>query len=195
MLVMLRASRLGGTLASAAVVLAIAPGFVLAAATRQPAIPDVTKLFGRAVQIVRGTSRPKYARAVVLEADGYTRGGKKVTSATGVVKWRFVFDNQSSGSRFASATIFYGPPPAKFGRVRGNRSPFVEDVRIPRAPKMTLAEAVARLKQGGFTRGFSNVTLRNPLGPKRLHPLYIFGIGGGEFVAVDTVTKKVGPFG
>jgi hypothetical protein len=167
----------------------------VAEAKPQSTIPDVTKLFGRAVQIVHATSRPSYARAIVLEADGYTRGGKKVTTAAGIVKWRFVFDNQLSTSRFRSATIYYGAPPAKFGKVRGYRSPFVEDVRIPKAPKMSLAEAVARLKAAGFTKGFFNVTLRNPLGPKRLNPLYIFTVSAGEYVAVDTVTKKVRPFG
>src|SRR5947209_1586449 len=69
-------------------------------------IPDVTALFKRAVTIVRGTRTPTFAKAVVLEADGMTRGGtctpagcsggRGVTSAAGVVAWRFVFNNQAS---------------------------------------------------------------------------------------------------
>ncbi len=194
----LRATCVRATIASlvlaiAALILALVPGLG-AAAGRPATIPDATVLFGRAVKIVRGTSRPTFARAVMLEVDGFTRGGKKVGTAAGIVKWRFVLNNQPSRSRFSTATIVYGPPPAKFGKVTGFRQPFVEDLPIPRAPKMTLAAAVARLKQAGFSNGFFNVTLRKPLAPKRLNPLYIFTIGAGRFVAVDTVTKRVRPF-
>ena len=56
---------------------------------------------------------------------------------------------------------------------------------------MTLSQAVARLRQAGYRKPFFNVTLRNPLGPKASNPLYIFGFANGEFVAVNTVTKKV----
>jgi hypothetical protein len=165
-----------------------------AASARHTATPDVTVLFGRAVQIVHATRRPTFARAVVFEADGTTAGGRLVSSASGIVKWRFVFDNTASQSRFASATLFYGPPPVRFGRVKGIRSPFLEDVDIPRAPKMTLGQAVTLLRKAGFRQGFFTVTLRNPLGPKRLHPNYIFGMAGGTFIGVDTVTKRVSRF-
>jgi hypothetical protein len=63
-------------------------------------------------------------------------------------------------------------------------------VPIPRAPTMTLAQAVVRLRKAGYRQGFSGVTLRNPLGPTRSNPLYIFGVSS-KFVAVDTVTGKV----
>ncbi len=164
--------------------LAVAPA--AAAAT-----PDVTTLFTRAVRIVHATNRPTFSRAVMLEADGSTRGGRRVSTAAGIVSWNFVFDNQSSSSRFASASISYGPAPARFGKVKGNRSPFLEDVSIPRAPKMTLTQAVALMRRAGIRAGFFNVVLRNPLGPRRTHPQYIFGFGPGGFVSVDTVTKRV----
>jgi hypothetical protein len=46
------------------------------------------------------------------------------------------------------------------------------------------------LRRAGYRKGFSGVTLRHPLGPKRSHPLYIFTLAL-KFVAVDTVTGKV----
>jgi hypothetical protein len=166
-------------------------------------IPDVTVLFGRAVKIVRGTNPPTFSTATMLEADGLTRGGRcsalncsggsGTTSASGIVLWRFVLDNQASGSRFATATLIYGPAPKGFGKVTGITSPFVEDAQIPKAPRMTLTQAVARLRKAGYRKPFFNVTLRNPLGPKPSKPLYIFGFAGGRFVAVNTVTNKVAP--
>ena len=77
-----------------------------------------------------------------------------------------------------------------FGKVVGVKSPFLEDVKIPRAPKMTVAQALARVRKAGYRKGFSGVTLRNPLGPKQSNPLYIFTIAP-KFIAVDTVTGKV----
>jgi len=60
---------------------------------------------------------------------------------------------------------------------------------------MTLFQAVALLNKAGYRRGFFNVTLRNPLGPKRSNPLYIFATVQGRFVGVDTGTRKVKSLG
>ena len=188
------------TSAIAAVAAVVPASGVLAAGVASKPIPDVTVLFGRAVTKIRNTNKPTYSRAVVLEADGLTRGskcnplgcggGRAVSSAAGVVGWRFVFDNQPSRTRFRSATLFYGPSPKRFGPVKGYGSPFVEDVIIRRAPRMTLTRAVTVLRRAGFRKPFYNVTLRNPLGPKKSNPLYIFGFANG-FVDVDTVTGRV----
>ena len=104
------------------------------------------------------------------------------------MRWQFVMRN--GGRRFASVTVSYGPPPKRFGRVIGHLSPFLEDVVIPRAPKMTLTRAVSVLRRAGHRKPFFNVTLRNPLGPKRGNPLYIFGYPGRDFIAVDTVKVR-----
>jgi hypothetical protein len=175
-----------------------------ASANKASAVPDVTVLFGRAVKTIQNTRRPTFAHAVVLEADGITRGGRctpggcrggrGTTSASGFVSWRFVFNNQGSRSRFRSATLTYGPPPKTFGPVRGFVPEFQEDVNIPRAPRMTVGQAVTLLQRAGHRGQFFNVALRNPLGPKRSNPLYIFGFAGNNHVAVDTVTKRVRPF-
>lgn len=174
-------------------------------ATASAAIPDVTVLFGQAVNKIRATHKPTFSKAVVFEADGITRGGRctplgcsggrGTTSASGFVSWRFVFDNPTPRSRFQSATLTWGPPPKKFGSVRGFAQPFEEDIAIPRAPKLTLTQAVALLRRAGHRKPFFNVTLRNPLGPKRSNPLYIFGFAGNHYFAVNTVTKQVRPFG
>ena len=153
------------------------------------ALPDVTKLIGPATTRVRATDKPQFKRDVLYEADGATRGGKPVSSAAGIVSWRFVFDG-TPGSKFASATLNYGPAPKRFGKVVGVKQPFLEDVPIPRAPTMTLAQALTRVRRAGYRQGFSGVTLRNPLGPKKSNPLYIFSISA-KFVAVDTVTGRV----
>lgn len=152
-------------------------------------LPDVTKLIGPATTRVRATDKPQFKRDVLYEAEGATRGGKPVSSATGIVSWKFVFDG-TPGSKYASAFLTYGPAPKKFGKVVGVRSPFLEDVPIPRAPTMTVAQALARVRKAGYRKGFSGVTLRNPLGPKKSNPLYIFTIAP-KFIAVDTVTGKV----
>ena len=165
-------------------------------------IPDVTTLFRQAVNLVRATQPPRFANAVVLEADGITRGGgcnlqgcfggRGVTSAAGVVAWRFVFNNQASSRKIRSATIYYGPAPKRFGRLTAYGAPFLDDVDIAKPPRMTLAQALALVRRAGHRGKFFDVTLRNPLGPKRLNPMYIFGFAN-SFVGVDTVTKKVHP--
>ena len=153
--------------------------------------PDVTVLFGRALLTVRAAQPPVFAKAVVYEADGSTTNGRATTSASAITKWRFVFDNSPSKSRFASATLTYGPPPARFGKVTGSRFPFLEDVVIARAPKLTLTQAVAALRKAGYRSGFTGVTLRRPLGPHETPPLYLFSLANGRFVSVNTVTRKV----
>jgi hypothetical protein len=152
-------------------------------------LPDVTTLIGPATTRVRATNKPQFKSDVLYEADGATRGGKPVSSAAGIVSWRFVFDG-TPGSKYQSAFLTYGPPPQKFGKVVGVKSPFLEDVAIPRAPKMTVAQALVRVRRAGYKQGFSGVTLRDPLGPKRSNPLYIFSISP-KFIAVDTITGKV----
>ena len=166
--------------------------FVLIAALAVPATTgakDVTKLFDRAVAKV--TSKPDFESAVMLEADGTPKGSKPVDGAAQITNWRFVFDNQGTrGSDFASVTIDWEKGEG-FGKPDGNPSPFLEDLPLKKAPKMTLKEAVELLDDAG-THEFFNVTLRRPLGPERVPPLYIFGVDGG-FIAVNTKTGDVEP--
>jgi hypothetical protein len=180
--------------------LGVAPGAALAAgetsSTSQHAradatMPDVTALFGQAVSRVHRKNPPRFSRAKILEADGTTRKNRPVKYASGITSWRFVLDNQASKSKYQSVTLTYGPAPAKFGPIVGHTEPFMEDVVIPKAPKMTVKTALALLRKAGHYRNFTDVTLRNPLGPDHGHPLYIFTMKNGSYYGVDTVTGKV----
>jgi hypothetical protein len=149
----------------------------------------VTVLFGRALRKVRATHRPRFANARVFEADGSTANRRPTSSASGINRWRFVFDNTASHSKYLSATLTYRG--GRFGKVTAIRQPFLEDVVIAKAPKMTLATAVKRLRGAGYKRPFRFVTLRRPLGPRNVNALYLFGLSNGADVAVDTVTGRV----
>jgi hypothetical protein len=178
----------GGAAASAGVAGASSPT-PRAPAARPAPPPDVTVLFGRALRKVRATHRPLFSRARVFEADGSTADRRPTSSASGINRWRFVFDNTASHSKYLSATLTY-----RAGRLRtvvGIKQPFLEDVAISKAPTMTLATAVKRLRGAGYKRSFRFVTLRRPLGPRTVNTLYLFGLSNGTDVAVDTVTGRV----
>jgi hypothetical protein len=167
-------------------VLVLTVGLVLPA---QTSAKDVTKLFDTALAKVR--SNPDFAAAVMLEADGTPAGNKPADGAAQITGWRFVLQNPTRGSDFASVTINWARGEG-FAKPKGFEQPFLEDVVIRRAPRMTLREAIARLGQAG-THEFRNVTLRRPLGPERTPPLYIFGVDHGKFIAVNTRTGDVEP--
>lgn len=161
-----------------------------AASAPHPRSPDVTRLFRQAAVKVR--ANPDFSRAMVLEADGVPAGKGIVKNASQIARWRFVFDNRDS--RFASVTIDYRRS-SGFGPPVGHTSPFLEDVEIKKPPKMTLGRAVTLLEGAGHRSGFFDVTLRSPLGPTTTPPLYIFGLAGGRFAAVNTKTGSVTPLG
>jgi hypothetical protein len=156
---------------------------------------DVTALIPEATARVRG--RPGFSKAVLLEADGATtKKNQRVTTATGITKWRFVYNNQTTPKfKYASAALYYAR--GRFGKFVKHRGPFLEDLNIPRAPKMTLTTAVAKLRAAGYKSGFYNVTLRHPLeGKPGPEPLYIFGFGPtakNPFVGVGVRSGKVKP--
>lgn len=159
-------------------------------------LPGFRNLFRQAVHKLH--AKPNFNNAIMLEADGQTQGNRAVKYARGIVRVRFVFDNQeTTGSKFASAYVHYGPPPKLFGKIHGVKFPFLEDRRILHPPEMTLKNAVRRLRHAGYHDKFSNVTLRKPLTKhKHTHVLFIFGLGTGQdqpYVAVDTKTGKVAP--
>ena len=191
--------RLGALVFSAAAATFVLAGGASALPGSVRSRPDLPSLFRQAERIVRHAGHGTFARALVYEADGLPRGGqcsnggctagRPTHRAAGIVSWRFVFQNATPHSRYASATIVYTP--RGFGHVVGHVQPFLEDVAIPRPPRMTVARAVHLIRRAGHTRAFVSVTLRNPLGPKRSNPLYIFGMSTNKFVAVDTRTGRV----
>jgi len=58
---------------------------------------------------------------------------------------------------------------------------------------MTLMRAVKRLVAAGYRNGFYDVTLRKPLFPGVTVSSYIFTVGSGKYVGVNTKTGKVRP--
>ena len=177
-----------GGLTAGCVVIAAAVGAAGAGAAGGSGAPDVTTLIPRARSLVR-SSNPQLRSAVLYEADGLpARSGASVRTAAGIVQWQFVYDVPNS-SRYAHAMISYGPAPHRFGRVVASRSPWLEDQVISRAPRLTLAEAVGRLRKAGYRQAFSSVVLRWPLYPKAT-VAYIFTLPT-SYVAVDVYNGKV----
>ena len=171
-------------LALAAVTLT-APAF---ASLMAPVPTDVTVLIPKATKMVR--AKRGFTRAVLLEADGTPLRGR-VTSAAGIEKWRFVYNNQlTKGFKFRSAALYYKN--GAFTRFVPHKEAFVEDKNIGAVPKMTLAGAVRKLRAAGHRKPFGAVTLRYPI-MGWSEPLYIFGFGNGEFWTVGTRTGKVKP--
>jgi len=72
-------------------------------------------------------------------------------------------------------------------------SPWCEDVVIHMPIKLTLEEANDILAEAGYKADWSQVVLRNPLGPEHNNPEYIYSYESGANIAVDTFTKKVVP--
>jgi hypothetical protein len=170
---------------SAAALIMVAPGLAGSSAAPYP-----NALIAQATQMVR--AKAGFSKAVLLEADGTPKARTKVTTATGIVNWRFVYNNQSTPEfKARSAFLFYSN--GKFGRFVSSKSPFVEDRNIPTVPKMTLATAVAKLRAAGHTQAFGAATLRYPLGPGFKEPLYIFSFASGKYWSVGTRTGKVKP--
>ena len=162
---------------------------VVAAVAVGGSSPDVTVLAKQARTLVR--SQAVFAKAVLLEADGTPATAAKVKTAAAIVNWRFVFDNQRTGSKYASAFVWAHS--GTFGKVKGNVEPFLEDEVISPVPQMTLARAVTLLNAAGYKAGFYNVTLRKPLYPGVTSPFYFFTLGNLKYVAVNTTTGKVKP--
>jgi hypothetical protein len=171
---------------------AVAAGPALGSDVRT--IPDVQQLYGSATQTVRHADHGRLAAATLLEADGYSSGGKGVTTAAGITHWHFVFNNSTPHSPYVQATVNYGPSPRAYGRVTPSKTPYLEDVKIAKAPKLSLHQAVGDLRKDGEHRAFNSVILRNPLNPPFDGVRYIFGVvasGGTTYVEISASPGKV----
>jgi hypothetical protein len=134
-----------------------------------------------AVRIVTG----QYPDAKLYEADGTASGGP-TTEPTGIDQLRVVFQNPNNTTVIIKSTVW-----GEFGEPTLIDQPWLEDIVIDWPVAMDLPKAVELKDAAGYTQPFGTVTLRNPLGPTKSNPYFIFGGGSGTYVFVDTVTGKV----
>lgn len=128
----------------------------------------------------------KYPNAKLYEVDGTASGGP-TTDPNKIDQMRVVFQNPDNTTVIIK-TITWG----EFGAPQLINEPWLGDVVINWPIKMDLPEANTLKDNAGFREPFANVTLRNPLGPVRTNPFFIFGVTHNEpYVFVDVVTGKV----
>ena len=128
----------------------------------------------------------KYPNAKLYEADGTASGGP-TTDPQKINQLRVVFQNVNNSTVTITSTEW-----GTFGEPVLIRGPWTEDVVIQWPVKMDLDEANALKVKAGYTQAYGTVTLRNPLGPVKNNPYFIFGGNPSKpYVFVDTVTGKV----
>lgn len=128
----------------------------------------------------------RYPQAKLYEADGVATDGP-TTDPAKVNRLRVVFQNVDNTTVIIKDTGYgeFGPPVLY-------PEPWLEDVVIPWPVEMDLPEANKLKEAAGYKNPYSTVTLRNPLGPVRGNPYFIFGGNpGSPYIFVDTITKKV----
>ncbi len=128
----------------------------------------------------------KYPEAKLYEADGTSSSGK-TTNPEKIDTLRVVFMNADNTTVIIKSTEW-----GEFGEPELIREPWLEDVIIDWPVEMDLVDANQLKEQAGYKEAYATVTLRNPLGPKKSNPYYIFGGNPMKsYIFVDTVTKEV----
>ncbi|AOJ08075.1 PepSY domain-containing protein [Burkholderia mayonis] len=141
---------------------------------------------GRVTIAVRKVTE-QYPHAKLYEVDGIASGGP-TTDPKNIDKLRVVFQNESGTVIINSIGYDEFAPPVSYP------TPWTGDVVIEWPVKLDLDEANHAKEAAGYKEAYDTVTVRNPLGPKRGNPFYIFGSGpdrAREFVFVDAITGKV----
>jgi hypothetical protein len=128
----------------------------------------------------------QYPQATLWEADGRATGGP-TTDPAKMDKMKVVFGNDHGRETVTIQEIKYG----EFGKPELTKQPWTEDVVIQWPIKMDLPEANALKEKAGYKQPYTAVTLRNPLGPKKTNPFFIFSTTDKRNVFVDVVTGKV----
>ena len=134
-----------------------------------------------AVRIVQ----EQYPEAKLYEADGVATDGP-TTEASGINRLRVVFQNADNTTVMITEESY-----GEFGKPILFDSPWLGDVVIEWPIDMDLPKAIELKNKAGYTEAFNTVTLRNPLGPRRTNPFFIFGNQSGTFIFVDVVTGAV----
>jgi hypothetical protein len=142
--------------------------------------------FNGRVNIAVRIVKEQYPEAELYEADGTASGGP-TTDPAKIDQLRVVFRNVNNSTVIITETGYgeFGPPQLIPHFWAG-------DVVIKWPVNMDLPQANQLKEQAGYTDPYSNVTLRNPLGPTVSNPYFIFGVSHSEpYIFVDTVTGKV----
>lgn len=128
----------------------------------------------------------KFPAAKLYEADGTATGGS-TTDPAQINHLKVVFQNENNSTVIIQETAY-----GEFGEPELFPYPWADDLVIEWPIEMDLPKANELKEQAGFTEPYSNVTLRNPLGPKITNPFFIFGVDHNEpYIFVDTVTGEV----
>ena len=128
----------------------------------------------------------KYPDAQLYEVDGVSSTGL-TTDPLKIDQLRVVFHNSNDTTVIIKSTAW-----GEFGEPELIPHIWVGDVIIKWPVKMELTEANQLKEAAGYKAPYGAVTLRNPLGPQKSNPYYIFGSNPREpYIFVDTVTKKV----
>jgi len=128
----------------------------------------------------------QYPKAQLYEADGTASGGP-TTDPAKIDQLRVVFRNENNTTVIIKETAY-----GEFGPPQLIREPWLEDVIIQWPIKMDLPQANELKEKAGYGDPYGTVTLRNPLGPTRSNPYFIFGGNPNKpYIFVDTVTGEV----
>jgi hypothetical protein len=128
----------------------------------------------------------KFPEARLYEANGTSSTGP-VTDPNRIDQLRVVFRNANNSTVIIKSTAW-----GEFSEPVLIPHPWMEDVVIAWPVSMDLPEANELKDRAGYTGAYSNVTLRNPLGPVAGNPYFIFGNNMSEpYIFVDTVTGRV----
>lgn len=145
-----------------------------------------TLSFNGCVNIAVRIVSEKYPDAKLYEADGVATGGP-TTEPTGIDSMRVVFQNSDNTTVVISTTTW-----GEFGEPEQISQPWLGDRVIDWPIDMDLPKANQLKQDAGYNQPYTTVTLRNPLGPKKTNPFFIFGTGHLQpFVFVDVVTGEV----
>lgn len=142
--------------------------------------------FNGCVNIAVRIVQEQYPQAKLYEADGVATGGP-TTNPNDINQLRVVFQNPDNTTVIIKTTTW-----GEFGEPVLIHEPWLGDVVIDWPIKMDLPEANELKQKAGFNEPYTTVTLRNPLGPTRTNPFFIFGSSPMQpYVFVDVVTGEV----
>ena len=128
----------------------------------------------------------QYPKAVLYEADGTASAGPTTNPAM-IDQLRVVFRNENNTTVIIKSISY-----SDFGKPELIKEPWLEDIVIKWPVKMDLPEANQLKEKAGYKEPYGAVTLRNPLGPTKSNPYYIFGGNPSQpYIFVDTVTGDV----